>query len=66
MSIKLPYILLCQQVDKYTTKMARAISIEDFNKSRDIYFALLESTGWDEKSFDEETLNQIDRGWGND
>lgn len=58
--MKLPYEQVAFEADKLILKIVTSSNSIHWRK---VYYAFLEATGWNDASFDKETLNRIDKGW---
>jgi hypothetical protein len=59
---KIPYDLVAIEADKLIVRMALSSMYESYHYFR-LYLFYLDACGWDEKSFDRETLRRIDAAW---
>ncbi len=60
---RIPYDIVAIEANKLTHKMLTATTPEQLNKYYDLYLQYLKATGWDPVSFDQETLNRVNKNW---
>jgi len=60
---KVPYDLIAPEANRLIQRMATAYDLKAISYWWDIYVSLLEKSGWDPVSFDQETIKRIDEGW---
>jgi hypothetical protein len=60
---RIPYEKVIIKADEYLTKKIKATDPNESARFYKQYLDWLDACGWDEQSFDEETLNRIDEEW---
>jgi len=60
---KLPYDVVALEANKLLDNLYRAKDLDEASAMYDTYVQYLEACGWDDKSFDIESLKRIDKAW---
>lgn len=60
---RVPYEVVAIEADRIIMKMVIASSWDEATYYWDVYLGYITACGWNNKSYDEETLKRVDNSW---